>query len=40
MKEEMIEIRLRKGRIEELSASERRGMEMALAAAEKAYAPY
>ena len=40
MKDEMIEIRIQKGRIEELSAAERRGMDVALAAAEKAYAPY
>ncbi len=36
----MIEIRLQRGRIEELTADERRGMDVALAAAEKAYAPY
>ena len=40
MREERIEIRLQKGRIEELTADERRGMDVALAAAEKAYAPY
>ena len=40
MREERIEIRLQKGRIEELTADERRGMDVALAAAEQAYAPY
>ena len=40
MREERIEIRLQKGRIEELTTDERRGMDVALAAAEKAYAPY
>lgn len=40
MREERIEIRLQKGRIEELTADERRGMDVALAAAERAYAPY
>lgn len=36
----MIEIRLQRGRIKELTADERRGMDVALAAAERAYAPY
>lgn len=40
MREERIEIHLQKGRIEELTADERRGMDVALAAAERAYAPY
>ena len=40
MREETIEIHLQKGRIEELTADERRGMDVALAAAERAYAPY
>lgn len=40
MREETIEIRLQKGRIDELAAQERRGMDVALAAARKAYAPY
>ena len=40
MREERIEIRLQRGRIEELTADERRGMDVALAAAERAYAPY
>lgn len=40
MREEMIEIRLQRGRIKELTADERRGMDVALAAAERAYAPY
>ena len=40
MREERIEIRLQRGCIEELTADERRGMDVALAAAERAYAPY